>query len=108
RTFASSEDFADMATDTLKERAVDEAVASQIVDALQENRATAQAAGVARPLLRQVVTEVVATEAFRGLFHAGVEEMHAAVVGGHRRQLRVTVDDANGRVKDGLTVVSPN
>ncbi len=48
-----------------------------------------------RPLLRQVVAEVVASEAFKGLFHAGVQEMHASVVQGHRTgSLLVRVDDA--------------
>ena len=66
RTFANSEGFADVATDTLKEPAVAEAVADQIVDVLQDQVATAQYAVVARPILRQVVAEVVATEAFKG------------------------------------------
>ena len=84
RTFANSEGFADAATDTLKEPAVAQAVADQIVDMLQDHVATAQAAVSVRPILRQVVAEVVSTEAFRGVFHAGVREMHAAVVQGHR------------------------
>jgi hypothetical protein len=107
RTFASSEGFADVATDTLKEPAVAEVLADQIVDVLQDQVATAQAAVTVRPLLRQVVAEVVATEAFRGLFHAGVREMHAAVVQGHRTRLLVRVDDASQLVKDALTVVNP-
>ena len=65
RTFASSEGFADVATDTLKEPAVAEVLADQIVDVLQDQVATAQAAVTVRPLLRQVVAEVVATEAFQ-------------------------------------------
>jgi hypothetical protein len=107
RTFASSEGFADAATDTLKEPAVTEAVADRIVNILQDQVATAQAAVAVRPLLRQVVAEVVATEAFKGIFHAGVQEMHAAVVQGHRRQLLVGVNDAKGLVKDALAVVNP-
>ena len=108
RTFASSEGFADAATDTLKEPAVAEAVADQIVNILQDQVATAQAAVSVRPLLRQVVAEVVASEAFKGLFHAGVQEMHAAVVQGHRRQLLVRVDDSAQLVKDALSVVNPS
>jgi hypothetical protein len=107
RTFASSEGFADAATDALKEPAVAEAVADQIVNILQEQVATAQAAVSVRPLLRQVAAEVVASEAFKGVFHAGVQEMHAAVVQGHRRKLLVRVDDAKGLVKDALSVVNP-
>ena len=108
RTFASSEGFADVATDTLKEPAVAEAVADQIVNILQDQVATAQAAVSVRPLLRQVVAEVVSTEAFRGLFHAGVREMHAAVVQGHRTRLLVRMDDAPQLVQDALRVVNPS
>jgi hypothetical protein len=107
RTFASSEGFSDAATDTLKEPAVAEAVADQIVNILQDQVVTAQAAVSVRPILRQVVAEVVATEAFKGVFHAGVQEMHASVVQGHRRQLLVQVDDSAELVKDALSVVNP-
>ena len=108
RTFASSEGFADMATDTLKERAVDEALGAQIVNLLQEEDATAQATVAARPILRQVATEVVGTDAFRGIFHAGVREMHATIVGGHRTSLLVQVDDADDLVKDALATINPS
>ena len=107
RTFASSEGFADAATDTLKEPAVAEAVADQIVNILQDQVATAQAAMSVRPVLRQVVAEVVSSEAFKGVFHAGVQEMHAGVVQGHRRKLLVSVDDAKDLVKDALAIVNP-
>lgn len=107
RTFANSEGFADVATDTLKEPAVAEAVADQIVNVLQDQVATAQYAVVARPILRQVVAEVVATEAFKGLFHAGVRELHGAVVQGTRTRLLVPVDDAAELVKEALAVVNP-
>ena len=60
-----------------------------------------------RPVLRQVVAEVVASEAFKGLFHAGVREMHAGRRGGPPRRLRVQVDDAGQLVKDALPVVNP-
>jgi len=108
RTFASSEGFADVATDALKERAVAEAVADQIVNILQDQVATAPAALAVRPILRQVVVEVVASEAFKGVFHAGVREMHATVVKAHRRELLVRVDDAKNLVKDALAVVNPS
>jgi hypothetical protein len=108
RTFASSEGFADVATDTLKEPAVTEVVADQIVNILQDQVATAQAALAVRPVLRQVVIEVVASEPFKGLFHGGVRAMHASVVQGHRTHLLVRVDDAKSLVKDALTVVSPS
>jgi hypothetical protein len=108
RTFANSEGFADVATDTLKEPAVTEAIADQIVNVLQDQVATAQAAAAVRPVLRQVAAEVVASAPFRGLFHAGVREMHAAVVEGHRTGVRVEVADAGQLVRDALAVVNPN
>jgi hypothetical protein len=107
RTFANSEGFADAAADTLKEPAVAEAVADQIVNVLQNQVKTADAAAAIRPFLRGVVAEVVSTEAFRGLFHAGVREMHAAIVQGQRTRPLVRVDDAKELVKDGLAVISP-
>src|SRR6266542_6931207 len=55
RTFANSDGFADVATDTLKEPAVAEAMADQIVDILSNQVATAQAAVAIRPVLRGVV-----------------------------------------------------
>jgi hypothetical protein len=108
RTFANSEGFADTATDALKEPAVADAIADQIVDALQDYVATADAAVSFRPILRGVVAEVVATEGFRGLFHAAVREMHGAIVQGHRNNPLVQVDDAGQLVKDALAVGWPD
>ena len=107
RTFANSEGFADAATDALKEPAVAETVADQIVDVLQDHVATADTVVAVRPLLRGVVAEVVSTEGFRGLFHAGVREMHGAIVQGQRTRPLVQVDDAGQLVKDALTVFNP-
>jgi hypothetical protein len=108
RTFANSEGFADVAADTLKEPAVAEAVADQIVNVLQDQVTTADTAVAFRSILRGVVAEVVKTEAFRGVFHAGVREMHAAIVQGQRTQPLVQVDDSKELVKDYLTLISPD
>lgn len=108
RTFANSEGFADAAADMLKEPAVAEAVADQIVNILEDQVATADPAVAIRPLLRGVVAEVVSTEAFRGLFHAGVRELHAAIVHGQRSRPLVRVDDTSRLVKDSLAVVNPD
>ena len=107
RTFANSEGFADAATDSLKEPAVAQTVADQIVDVLQDHVATADTAVAVRPILRGVVAEVVSSEAFRGVFHAGVREMHGAIVQGHRSRPLVQVDDSAQLVKDALAVFSP-
>lgn len=107
RTFASSQGFADVVTDMLKEPAVRATVADQIVNALEDQATTAQAAAIARPLLEEVVAEMVATDAFQGIFHAGVRELHSAIVEGRRSRLLVPVDDAAVLVREGLEVVNP-
>lgn len=107
RTFASSQGFADVATDMLKEPAVRELVADQIVTALEDQDATGDLTVTARPVLESVVTQVVGTTAFQGIFHSGVRELHGAVFAGHRSRMLVQVDDAAELVKDGLQVVNP-
>jgi len=109
RTFASSQGFADVATDMLKEPAVRQLVARQMVAALedQELAGAGDMVVAARPLIEQVVEQVVATTAFQGIFHSGVEQVHAAVFAGHRTRLLVPVDDAVQLVSDALRVISP-
>ena len=52
---------------------------------------------------------MVASEAFKGLFHAGVQEMHAAVVQGHRHPpARAAWTTPSDLVKDALAVVNPS
>ena len=108
RTFASSEGFADVATDMLHDPDVRQIVSQQIVNSLAEQSKVSQLrVASTRPVLEQAVSAVVATNAFQGVFHAGVEELHAAVVTGHRTRLLVPVDDAGQLVKDGLQTVNP-
>ena len=107
RSFANSQGFADVATDMLKEPAVREAVADQILNALEEQAAASPVVLAARPLLEQVVSEVVATDAFQGIFHAGVRELHSAVFQGHRAGMNVRVDDAAQLVKNTIRLINP-
>src|SRR4051812_29547541 len=107
RTFASSQGFADVVTDMLEEPALRQVIASQIVTALENQSATASAAVTARPVIEQVVGEIVASDAFRGVFHAGVQELHSAMIQGHRSRLLVHVDDAAPLVKDALRLINP-
>jgi hypothetical protein len=107
RTFASSQGFADVTTDMLKEPAVREAVAEQVVTALEDQEPTARFAVAARPVVEAIVADLVATEAFQGVFHAGVRELHASIVNGRSSRLLVNVDDTAQLVRDGLTVVNP-
>ena len=108
RTFASSQGFADVTTDMLKEPAVREAVAAQIVGALEDQEPTSRIALAARPLVESIVADLVATDAFQGVFHAGVRELHTAIVNGRSSRLVVHVDDTAQLVRDGLTVVNPD
>src|SRR5262249_24166523 len=94
-------------TDMLKEPAVRQAVATQIADVLEQEATTAAIAVNARPVLESVVEQIVATDAFQGIFHAGVQELHSAVIRGRASRMLVHVVDAAALVKDGLRTVSP-
>jgi hypothetical protein len=107
RSFATSTGFADVTTDMLKEPAVREVVADQILNALEQQSHTADVVVAARPVLEDLVAEVVATEAFRDIFHAGVRELHSAVIQGHRSRMGVDVDEAGPLVADSVVVVNP-
>ena len=107
RTFASSQGFADATTDMLKEPAVREAVAHQIVGALEQQETTSRFTLPVRPVVESIVADLVATEAFQGVFHAGVRELHSAIVQGRRSRLLVNVDDTAQLVRDGLAAAYP-
>ena len=107
RTFASSQGFADATTDMLKEPAVREAVAHQIVGALEQQETTSRFTLPVRPVVESIVADLVATEAFQGVFHAGVRELHSAIVQGRRSRLLVNVDDTAQIVRDGLAAAYP-
>jgi hypothetical protein len=109
RTFASSQGFADAATDMLKEPAVQQVLAEQIVNQIVQQTGVAGDNAIAfRPALESVVAQVVGSEAFAGVFHSGVRQLHAAVVQGLRTSLQVNVDDALVLVKKALAVAQPN
>ena len=107
RTFASSQGFADTTTDMLKEPAVRAEIADQIVDRLEEQGRLARIAVAGRPLVEAVVVSIVATEAFQGVFHAGVRELHSSIVAGQRSRLQVDVGDSTQLVRAGLVAVYP-
>src|SRR5688572_12028415 len=72
RTFASSQGFADTTTDMLKEPAVREVLADQIVNNMESATSTSGFTVTARPVVESVVESIVASNAFQGVFHAGV------------------------------------
>ena len=107
RTFANSQGFADVTTDMLKEPAVREVVAEQIVGELEKQDSLARIAGTAGPALEVVVAELVASDRFQGVFHTGARELHRAIVEGRRSRLMVNVDDTTPLVRQGLEPANP-
>ena len=107
RTFASSQGFADTTTDMLKEPAVREVLVDQIVNQLEAADATAQMTATARPIIEAVVAQIVATDAFQGMFHAGVRELHSGLVEGTRSTLIVRVDDTAELVRHSIASSNP-
>ena len=105
RTFATSDGFADVTSDMLHKPAVAEVVADQIVSALEDNRALAQAAQP-RAALREIVKNIVTTDTSAGC-SVLARELHAAVVGGHRTRMQVEVSDTPQLVKETLQIVNP-
>ena len=106
RTFASSQGFADATTDMLKEPAVREAGRSPD---RRRSRGAGEHVAVAVAATRHrvaLVADLVATEAFQGVFHAGVRELHSAIVHGRRSRL-IDVDDSAQLVRNGLTQAYP-
>ena len=61
----------------------------------------------ARPVVEQVVAQLVATDAFQGVFHAGVRELHSSLVEGSRSSLVVDVDDTAQLVRHSLAAANP-
>jgi hypothetical protein len=53
-------------------------------------------------VVESIVGQLVATEQFQGIFHAGVRELHSDLVEGTRSSLIVRVDDAAQLVRDSL------
>ena len=107
RTFASSEGFADVSTDMLKEPAVAEILAEHIVTALEAQPDVARVGAAARPALVELVKDVIQTPPFQSLFHAAVLELHASIVAGHRQSLGLHLDGAPQLFKTSLRVVNP-
>ena len=68
-----------------------------------------QAVASARPVIEQAVAAIVATNAFQGVFHAGVDgAARPHRVGAAASRLIVHVDDAPAMVKAGLQQVNPD
>jgi hypothetical protein len=107
RTFASSQGFADVATDMLRDAAVREVVADKIVTALEAQDPTAEMAASYRPVMKPVVALVVGTPAFQGVFHSAVRELHAQIARGFQSTFKVNVPDAAQMVKTTLKKTQP-
>jgi hypothetical protein len=106
RTFASSQGFADVATDMLKEPTVQRIVADQVINQLEDQDLTTQLTAAGRPVLEPIVEQVIGSPGFQGIFHASVRQIHSGFVDGIRSRMIVPIDDSAHLVKDALTVVN--
>jgi hypothetical protein len=105
RAVLRSEPFADRATAALRDSAVQAVVADHLTDAVV--RAHGDLAAV-RPLIRVVVSTVVSSAPFAGVFHQAVLQAHAAVVAHDRPRALVNVADAAVLVQGVLERLAPN
>jgi hypothetical protein len=107
RTFASSQGFADVATDMLHDPYVREVVSEQIVTALESQELTESYAVGMRPLMREAVAFVVGTEPFQGVFHSAARQLHAQLARGVQTSLLMRVPDAAQMVQTALEETQP-
>jgi hypothetical protein len=105
RALFNSDQFADRATDALRDDRVRSVVAEGITDDLVLNAEADLIA--ARPLIESVASGVVGSDAFTGVFRAGVRDLHRAVFDGDEDTLTLTLADAATLVRAALGVLRP-
>jgi hypothetical protein len=106
RTFASSQGFADVTTDVLKEPAIRAEAAEQIIGSLQDLPAVRRALAIS-PGVETIIERVIETRAFQGIFHSAVRQLHSEIVDGARSRLNVDVEDSAQLLKNALNQVYP-
>src|SRR3712207_3068801 len=85
RAAVDSEQFANRATEALRDESVRSLIAEQITDQLVLSQQSDLLA--ARPVIQSVAESVVGGAAFTGTFRAGVRDVHRAVFNGDRDTL---------------------
>jgi hypothetical protein len=104
RAVFNSEQFANRATDALRDERLRDRLATDVTDELVKNEPDLIAA---RPLIESVAGAVIASGAFADLFHAAVEDLHRAVFKGDSDTVTLTLADAAVVIGDALRVVRP-
>jgi len=104
-TVVDSGQFADRATVALHNPAVRSLITDTVTDDLVLHQAPNLVA--AKPLIEGVVSSVVASNAFAGLFRAGVRDVHRAVLHHDRNTVTLTVADVGTLAAAGLEALKP-
>jgi hypothetical protein len=105
RAAVDSDQFANRATAALRDDSVRSLVADHVTDELVLKHQSDLLA--ARPIIQSVVSSVVGSQAFTGVFRAGVRDVHRAVFDRDQQTLTLTVVDIGTIVAAGLEAVRP-
>ena len=105
RALFNSDQFANRAADSLRDERVRSVVATGITDDLVL-RADADLIA-ARPLIEAVASGVVGSDAFTGVFRAGVRDLHRAVFERDRDTVTLTLTDAATLVRAAVGALRP-
>ncbi len=101
-----SDAFADHAAEALKDDAVRDVVATEVVVGLIENGAPNLVA--ARPVLESVVGAVIETSAFRDVFREAARQTNLVLFERDRKSVAFDLADASQIVRFGLESVAPD
>ena len=105
RAVLDSDQFANRATEALRDDSVRRLIATKITDdvvlAREENLLAA------RPLIESVAAEAVGSSAFTGLFRSAVRDVHRTVFDRDQGSVTLTVGDVGTVLAEALEVVRP-
>ena len=105
RAVLDSDQFANRATEALRDDSVRGLIATKITDdvvlAREENLLAA------RPLIESVAAEAVGSSAFTGLFRSAVRDVHRTVFDRDQGSVTLTVGDVGTVLAEALEVVRP-
>ena len=105
RVLYDSNQFANRATATLEDQRTRAVIGDRVTDQLIVPRRTELLA--ARPLVSSVVSGVVGTDAFAGLFRRGVRDVHGGVFRGQEDTITLTLTDVAIVVAAALRALDP-
>jgi hypothetical protein len=105
RAVLDSDQFANRATDALRDDSVRSLAAERITDDVVLRNA--QDLLAARPIIETVAGEIVGSRAFTGLFRSAVRDVHRAVLDRDRDTVTLTVADVGTVLSAALTRLDP-